>query len=164
MDGVIVDFLRGALSFHNRSDLYSNYPSGIWNIESYLDIKDFWKFDTYDFWCNLEKTPDADYIVAICLSHFDEVYTVTTPTRNSHSGKIQWVINHYPALAEQIIFIRDKELLANSETFLVDDKNANYDKFRLNGGNAYLYPRPWNRKFHDVPDLKGHIQKWRNPK
>jgi 5'(3')-deoxyribonucleotidase len=154
MDGILADFVRGALAYHKRSDLYENYPPGLYNIQAYLQKEDFWNLDTYFFWLNLEETKDAKKIVKFCKSKFSYIYIVTDPTKNCFQGKLDWMMEHFPEFATEMIFIHNKYLLANEGTFLIDDYDQNVDHFISRGGGAYLYPRPWNRDHDKTPNLE----------
>lgn len=155
MDGILANFVKGALTFYKRLDIYDNYPKGNFNIQKILDMDYFWPaIDNYNFWNNLEKMSDADKIVKFCLSEFDTVYIATSPSLNCHKAKVDWIYKYYPRLLLKIIFIHDKWLLANEFSLLIDDNDDNVDLFASHGGYAYLYPRPWNRAHAERPDLR----------
>jgi len=59
--------------------------------------------------------------------------------------KLSWLINHNLLETPNVIFTENKHLFANPHTILIDDYEGNVDKFRENGGEAILFPQPWNR-------------------
>lgn len=170
MDGVIVNFLGGASKAHNRPLPYDIEENrGIWETETLWGIsaEDFWAPINADrnFWANLEKTPEADEIMKLCTEAVGiaNVAILTSPDRsaNCFAGKIEWMFRHYPQLEGRMIFSRAKNFMSSPQRILVDDKDANCNEFRKEGGNAILIPRLWNsaHRYADrvVPILKGRL-------
>jgi 5'(3')-deoxyribonucleotidase len=48
-----------------------------------------------------------------------------------------------------VVFTSHKELLADDDSCLIDDDEKNIKAFREAGGNALLFPQPWNG--HETP-------------
>lgn len=59
LDGVLSDFVRGALDHHGRGDF--PYEEVRWGIEEQLGIdpKQFWEELGHAFWANLSVYPDG---------------------------------------------------------------------------------------------------------
>jgi len=69
-DGVLADFVSGICQAHGRDDPYHREDSkGVWDIWELWDIPldEFWEPCEYDFWRNLPKTPEADYVSEIAF-------------------------------------------------------------------------------------------------
>lgn len=154
MDGVIVDFVGAALRIHGAEDLYTRPSSlGCFDIEKLLGISTsaFWAGVDRDsgFWGSLQKTPEADAIVAAAVETvgWENIGVLTAPALADSCliGKRSWLRVHYPRLVDRVTFARDKGWYASPNHLLIDDKNENVDGFRASGGIAILLPRPWNR-------------------
>ena len=157
MDGILVDLQYGLLSYHKRLDIYNNYPIGIYDLCKVLNItqNELFVCDSIDFWANLPKTPDFDEIINICTFYFtlDQIFIVTKPTNSTYSinGKIAWMEKYLPYLRKNLVFTSHKYLLVgHKDNLLVDDYDKNVESFIQNGGEAFLYPRPWNRKYKSI--------------
>lgn len=162
MDGVLVDFVGGALPYFisdpvERERILNDWPRGVFYLPDVLGIsKDaFW--DTIEeggtlFWAELEPYPWASYLVQR-LSHYGRVVICSTPSRSPASvfGKMVWLRKwNVPgffagALNERdYVFTPRKDLLARPGTILIDDSPKNVEAFRKAGGEAYCFTRPWN--------------------
>lgn len=139
MDGVLVDFFRAACDLHGFA--FRDYPRGEWYMEKVLGISwdEFARDMDTEWWANLPKCPDADYIVSnainpvILTSHMDG---------RSVDGKHAWIEEHYPGTG--IVFTHDKGLVACGSSVLVDDRKKNIDAFLAGGGLAAIHiPSEW---------------------
>lgn len=163
LDGVIVDFVKGVCRLYHVDNPYIKpggpRGDGAWDLLELLKIaepKSFWNFLGFDFWANLEKTPEADRIVQTVLRTVgnENVCFLTSPcsAMGCSDGKRAWVHKHYPQIPILLSVCSEenpqppKEFLANGETILIDDCAWNVDTFSGAGGWTYLYPRPWNRR------------------
>lgn len=159
MDGVIADFLYQLLWEHNREDLITRYEEGTfpndWDLEGELGTEE----QLYSvvrklgrsFWINIPPYPWMTKLLN-CVNNFCKIhkanwYICTTPYYQSdcYKGKVDWLHANLGQQFSNIIMIRDKYLLANKNSFLIDDSEKNYDNFIKNGGNAFLFPQQWNR-------------------
>jgi len=159
LDGVLADFVGGALKVFNRPDLLKTWPKGTYDICTLLKLEPraFWReINTYDFWFNLDLTPEAKDIVRLC-KQYGECYILTAPSDHycSLQGKLYWVSVHFPDLRHNIIFCpaKHKALLNRgngySTHFLIEDNMQTYADWNSQQDdpqNAYLIPRPWNDK------------------
>jgi 5'(3')-deoxyribonucleotidase len=166
MDGVIVDFLGGAIKVLNR-----DYNKTI-TIEQYAT--EFGKWDTYDFygitveqfWESIDKTPDFWYRLNPMpwgrelykfLSEFGEVTIVTTPNLHPDcaSQKLKW-LNGYLGIKSNAVFLGARKYLMAGNGILVDDYHKNVESFREAGGEAILVPSNWNTvglTFDDIQNV-----------
>ena len=154
MDGVCCDFVKASLEVIGRKDLINNWPKGIVYIEDYLEMshEQFWKkIDKigYPFWSSLEETPWFKELYSE-LNKLGDVYFCTSPTRNPDcvKGKLMWLQDRFGERINNYIFIKDKFLLARKNDFLIDDFDSQCNDFVKHGGNAILFPQPWNTNNH----------------
>jgi len=160
MDGVLADFVSGAAKAHHRESPYL-YPKnyGTFDIEKLWDIsaQEFWApIDAMgqDFWLGLEKTPEADELVALLTERVgvESIAILTAPSDDPGCvpGKRAWIRKHYPQFSKQIIYTSAKGFLAAPTKLLIDDRDRNIDEFRRDGGQAILLPRLWNRLYYGL--------------
>src|SRR5438046_508436 len=119
-DGVLVNFVKGAIEFHNLPrDLYDN-PENLGNFDivtlSGLSAQDFWKNLGYEFWINLEWMPDGQMIVYKVIEKFgiENICLLTAPclTKGCAEAKIEWIKRHLPDFRNQYLLGARKEFTA----------------------------------------------------
>lgn len=167
LDGVVADFFTDAVdvacrywgaSFRRGGDpaamekldpqIKRNWPPGEWDIAHVLGltISEFWEAinDQANFWESLNKYEWADSIIAAVVSLGMEPHFLSSPSRSpaSHSGKREWVSEHFSGIP--LTLTNHKHLLAGPDRLLIDDGDKNFKRFGDAGGNAFLFPRPWN--------------------
>lgn len=154
MDGVLADFVGGAALFHKK-DRWSVVTSDItecWNMPK----EDFWKPLGYDFWVNLPKTEEADYIIGLCEEELpsENIAILTSPckTNGCSDGKREWINKHFPKYKKRILMGSAKHFCASPDALLIDDSDDKIAKFVNAGGEGFLYPRPWNCNKHSSGD------------
>lgn len=120
----------------------------------------------YKFWAELEKTEEADKIVDLVVKKVGvkNMCFLSSPCRTigCMDGKKRWLLDHYQHLAGQVLFGNKKEFCANPEHLLIDDYDENIKKFREAGGQAILFPRPWNSNYLIQQPLDYLIQELEN--
>lgn len=154
MDGVLVDFMRGALAAHNRLDVLDNYPRGLWLVEQHLGITtdEFWKpLDGFEFWDNLTAYPEFWTFVDIINETFGNNWAIaSTPCDDpfSAAGKLSWLSRYLPKCNgrsfRRFYLCEHKYRLAKPGTVLIDDNETNCRDFVAAGGKSVLIPQPWN--------------------
>ncbi len=154
-DGILADFVGGVCQFFQEDDPYRVPRNhGIWDFfklienKKNLTEKDFYSVMGESFWSHLPLTHDARAILDLVEARFTPpgVFLLTAPVRTLGciSGKELWVRYHVPLLLDRFIPTRHKHLFAQPHHVLIDDSDANVNSFRTHGGQAFLYPRPWN--------------------
>ena len=153
MDGVLSDFLSGALKLFNR-ELRRNIT-----IEEYISVGGFDISKVYDisvskfwhiidneknFWLNL-KPFDWSIDLLRFLKELGEVTIVTSPSQDYKcvSQKLEW-LDKYLRVKSNDVFLGSKKYLMAGNGILIDDYHKNTEKFILNGGKAILIPSNWN--------------------
>lgn len=150
LDGVLSNFVAGALLHHGRADV--SHSEVRWGIESQLGIEPepFWAHLGYEFWSSLPLYPDGAVLLdgVIKLVDVARIGLLTSPcdTAGCVDGKRDWVARHLPEFRRRVFVGSAKELFAGPRKILIDDHDANCDKFVAAGGTAVMPPRPWNRR------------------
>lgn len=152
-DDVLVDFVTAALEVHGRVDVLKNYPAGVWHLKDVLGISrdDFWKpidAEGPGFWAGLAPLPWAEELLAL-LDATDEVAIATAPHPHPHcyAGKFLSLTGHFGgrfADPRKHHVGAAKESHARASAILIDDNPANVHAFITAGGEAILFPQPWN--------------------
>jgi 5'(3')-deoxyribonucleotidase len=156
VDGVLADFVGGVhrklgIEFSYDAWPYKKGPEG-WNFHDEIGItfEDLSELCDFEFWKNLEWTPDGHDILRVVLRYFDpnQITLLTSPMPNvmSASGKMAWIMDKLPAYKFRTgIWTDSKAILAGvPDSVLVDDHQKNTDVWQAGGGRAVLVPRPWN--------------------
>lgn len=148
VDGVLCDAVRAAL---NVWGFTGKYPPGESNFAKVCGINEgtFWTPFNYDFWRQLDKTPEADQIMGVIESAgFTKISLISTQriTLGSLEGKREWVKRNFPKYLDSFILVPNgwRPWLAGPNTILVDDSENNVDEFIMLDGQGVLIPRPWN--------------------
>lgn len=158
LDGVIVDFVRGALQLHNT---FVPMRDVRWNFADQLGIpqRDFWAPMGYDFWAGLPWTKEGPRILQrLNVVAGDNYAFLTSPcqTAGCTDGKREWIKREFGdfgnAMLGRLIVGSCKHMMAHPGALLIDDYDVNVDTFRKHGGNAVLVPRPWNSRAEECND------------
>ncbi len=147
MDGVLVDFSRGAFDLHHK--VY-NPGSVTWDFwkDMGLTEEEFWSPMDFSFWANLPWTSEGRLLFGFLDGIFHEnMVLLTSPSLNHGAieGKIAWVTRHIPHMRRRVMVGACKSLLAGPTKILVDDNATNVVDFSKAGGKTVLVPRPWNQ-------------------
>ena len=154
MDGVLVDFLSGAIEAlnreFNRTITIEQYADkfGQWATYDYYGIstEQFWDaiHSTPDFWYNLKPMPWYKELYEF-LSKVGDVTILTTPSLDPACAmqKLQWLKN-YLNIGSDAVFLGSRKYLMAGNGILIDDYYKNVDKFKQAGGDAILIPSNWN--------------------
>lgn len=159
LDGVLVDFVGGALRCHGAHI----EPRDIrWNFDRQLNIDPatFWDAFGHNFWRDLDWTVEGRGLLALAESLFgkDNIVLLTSPcvTPGGVEGKVEWIKNNVPEYRRRFFVGPPKHLVAGPGKLLLDDHDDNFNKFVEHGGSAVLLPRPWNRR-RDETDAEGRF-------
>jgi hypothetical protein len=158
LDGVLVDFVRGALVAHGEP---ADTPVTGWSFDREVAARrgitpeEFWAACDEAFWAGLDWTADGRALLAACETAAgpDRVFLLSTPckTRGCLQGKQDWVDRHLPAYSRKVFFGAAKEAFAGPGKVLVDDYDKNVERFQAAGGWTVLVPRPWNQRRYFLP-------------
>jgi len=161
MDGVIVDFMRGAHEYHKLPYSSYPYPVGEWMFTKHLlmDDHDFWSPLGYKFWAELPWMPDGHEIWRMIMDLDPVLCTAPTLHPGCAGGKMQWIKNNLPQMYKRVIITAAKEMCAHPSALLIDDADHNVNKWRANGGVAILVPRIWNSRHAEADNTVEILRK-----
>lgn len=172
MDGVIADFVTRSLDVARIPLIHDQVTEWAY-FEKHMDQNEFWtriELDN-DFWVSLKRY-DWAWDLGNELQSIAPVVFCSTPSRDARAAqqKIQWLRDHgFMGPNESRYFLvghapsKDghkfgKNMLAHPETVLIDDSDANVRDFIADGGQAILFPQPWNVNRDKVADRLGYVQ------
>lgn len=147
LDGCLVDFCDPAYRVHGRTCAV-NEPSKYDFFEDWgMTADEFWEpIDRLgpDFWINIPRYPWFGELVDLCRC--PQFTIATTPSRhaNSTAGKLMAIQAMFGAHFRDYLITPRKWLLGGPGRVLIDDNEENCEKFVSHGGEAILFPRPWN--------------------
>lgn len=154
MDGVIVNFIEGAcrVSGKDYKELYRNWPPNEYRLEAVfnMNIADLWanidKEDSH-FWSTLNQYEWSRSLYEK-LKEYGSLFFLTSPSNHppSLAGKLEW-LHHFTGdnKCRNYLMGSPKFLCGKPENVLIDDSDANIESFKQAGGNAILFPQPWNK-------------------
>lgn len=163
LDGVLVDFIKGAKQLHRKDYPYhphnpsTQHEMTPWELEPVfeMDGPELWEPMGFDFWANLDPLPHMNEFLELLESKFGEenICILTSPIRTDGciDGKMSWIKKNIPRYKRRFLVGPAKEFCAGPSRALVDDSHTNVDKFRQAGGHALLVPAPWNPRFKECP-------------
>jgi hypothetical protein len=146
MDGVLVDFVKGAKDFYNLDIEVKE-----WNFIKHLPMTtdEFWQPLGREFWANLEWMPDGREILDLVEYYFApvDICLLSTPSFEPGclAGKVDWINRHMPTYKHRYLLGPAKNFCANKDSILIDDHEANIQEFIQVSGYGLLCPRPWNQ-------------------
>jgi len=162
MDGVLVDLFSGIEKQFNikkgflESKPYPCLPDSIDIANKLLMTEEcLWgnKVNDVKFWESLPKYPWSDDLIIACLNaNVEDVLILTSPSKTCmycSSGKVAWLSKHYPFFVAygKIVIANKKYLLAAKNRVLIDDTIEKCKQFRDAGGEAILFPHPYNKNY-----------------
>ena len=187
VDGVLADFVTEACHY-NDHDLHTDpdtgaltlmgsrgdewpWPAGEYDIAGMMGFTacEFWHhLDYKNFWLGLRPYDHVSHLLTLLARTFGKknICLLTTPALSEHCvpEKIQWIEKHLPDYAEQYLIGPAKEFCAHDDSLLIDDSDANVNKFRNAGGNALLFPQWWNTNWRHAHNrmrfIEATIKSW----
>jgi 5'(3')-deoxyribonucleotidase len=160
LDSVLTNFEKGCQQVFNWPEKQVEPLS---DIVSHLGITklEFWDtIDSYgeEFWVNLEPEPWADELVDI-IKYYDRDFVILTSPSRSHfaaSGKVLWLQKFFKSKKFSNYIItpaKNKRMLANRRSILIDDNDRNCKEFRESLGFSIIFPRSYNSNW-ELEDQK----------
>lgn len=160
MDGVLADFVRGALRHHDKSGFY--YNDVLWDFPEQIGFQSasdpaFWNPLGEEFWVNLGHHEDGAELYRRLVG-CAPMAVLSSPcrTHGCDAGKRRWIEMWYPTLRRNTFLGNNKELIAGRGKILLDDHDDNCKKWIKAGGWAITIPRPWNSR-RDECDTDGNF-------
>lgn len=155
MDGVLADFMHGALRAHDMdTQLYKNnvgyHGCGELSVLLGMEKRLFYSVMDYNFWRELRPMEDYTDIAALCEMYFgrENVFICSSPSKNwgCMEAKRDWLARWLPNYRNRFIFTEHKYAVSGKGRVLVDDWDKNCAKWGECGGKAVLVPRLWNSR------------------
>lgn len=154
MDGVIVDFLAGAMKVLNHRYRKKYRPSEYAKLHGRFGINDLYGISLKEFWESIESNPffwlelnPTPYGLKLYywLSGIAPVTIVTCPSDDPSCAeqKLVWLNSHLGIKPNDVVLCCKKHLLAGNG-ILIDDYHKYADEFTAAGGEAILVPSEWN--------------------
>lgn len=150
MDGVVADFVSAAIDVVGLPVFASQVTK--WNFfEDYMTEDEFWQaLREYEgFWSRrIKEYPWTWGLMQKIISTGVDIVFASSPCKDpeSASGKLKWLESNPSLHGIKIEYMlgQKKWLMANPRHLLIDDNEDNCRKFQERGGNAILFPQPWN--------------------
>jgi len=151
LDGVLANFLLGALRVFDREDLYHNWPVGQWGIAEVLGVNttQFWCAISergYRFWEDLPEYPWTRELWAvlqeIANDQHAKLIVCTAPSRDPEcaKGKVMWMHRVFGPKFMDFVITNKKFLMAKEKAILIDDREDTVIRFCAEGGFGMLFP------------------------
>jgi len=155
MDGVCTDFAAAGIRTHGQdpSQVLMTWeqsfrgeflPYKVMGLEKEV----FWDAIARQgeaFWIDLQEYDWYPELLEALLKMGEVVFlTSGTYAPGSLSGKLKWLQHRFGNDFQGYVFTARKHLLANPWSILIDDYESNVAEFRQHGGQAVLFPQPWN--------------------
>ena len=149
MDGVIADFDKGIGLWYDITFTEEEKMEWEYDLEAHnLSAKAFWEGLGFEFWESLPWTYTGQILYDSLEDICDPVILTSPPwsSPNAVDGKTAWIKKNTPKIwkEKRFAFASNKFYFAHADTLLIDDKPENVELFVEAGGNAILYPAPWN--------------------
>jgi 5'(3')-deoxyribonucleotidase len=150
LDGVLTDFCGAVAKYYPRETAKVQWPPNKWNFipQLGLDVKEFWENIPEEFWSEMDILPDGYNLLCDIRKSGIEYCIITSPSENktSFSGKCLLLKNLFQDeyKSKRWIMAHDKRYFA-AGNILIDDYDGNIEKWRLYGGDGFLFPAPYNR-------------------
>lgn len=168
MDGLLTNWMEGVCRVHNRPDPFLDPANnGKFDVDKIWGMTptEFWRPMDREWWESLQPTEEAELIVAwasIAVGGAN-VAICTSPSRNEgcYDGKVTWVAKYFPQFLvgkRRVFAMPAKEFCASPDRLLIDDYDKNIESFVEEGGQGYLFPRPWNSRHYEQDIAMHHLK------
>jgi 5'(3')-deoxyribonucleotidase len=147
LDDVIVAWSEACLKLHKinlDNPKVIELIKSAWNMGNILG-SNFWETienvpcGEESWWEQLPMLPWGISLYNSLRTKYDVCFLTDPANRPAAAaGKIKWINRHF---GKALYFIGSpKDMCANDNCALIDDKPFNCEKFRANGGHAFLWP------------------------
>lgn len=130
LDSVLVDFNQG------YKDLTGHYPPP---ADAEVDKAAFWKpIDKSggDFWANLKWMKDGKTLWNYIAPFNPEILSSPSSSHTSVEGKHRWMEEHLPGVKLNLVQSRQKQVMAEPNAILIDDREDICKRWEDVGGIA----------------------------
>lgn len=125
------------LSKKQREEVLADngYMSTICSEERWDEIK-----DKEELWINPEIHPIGQKLLESLKQKFNQIYLLSSPSDIPIAACEKVKFSYKFGFANKYVLTPNKELLANTNTLLIDDNEAMVTKFKKAGGLSYHFP------------------------
>ncbi len=161
LDGFLARFTTGACTIHNRpADETGRWAT--WDHQRSWGMTDeqFYAPMGFEFWRSLRPWEDGMRFLSLVEPAVgrENIAFLSSPVRTSgcEEGKRHWFAQHLPGYDRwaDLFLGGAKHKFAHAGAILIDDSDANCERFVRAGGRALLVARPWNKQ-RDLVDENG---------
>ena len=146
-DGVVSNFV---LEVANTFRLPPTFQPSGWEIWSDCKVSEtaFWETIRAmgtDFWEWMEEYETASIFMKSLKSVCPNIFLCSSPVKDeaAYAGRAAWSL-HTSFEHSGLLLVDAKSKFADKDTMLIDDKVKACKSFVTAGGEAVIYPRPWN--------------------
>ncbi len=152
LDGVLADWVGSVapLFDFDREQLVGAWPPGTYDIAEVLDVSanELWRrVDKVGaaFWSGLEPLPWCAELLELCQA-LAPTTILTSPSHDpsAAAGKTAWLQAQFGSDFRDYLIGPDKPACAHPGALLIDDRDTGCDAFVQAGGQAVVFPQPWN--------------------
>lgn len=152
LDGVLADWATPAIRAcgGDPATVFSSWPVGTYDLAEALGISTSAMWRAVDMqgakmWATLEPYPWCGDLFGIC-EDLAPTTILTSPSTDpsAASGKTRWLQSVFGTGFRRYLIGPDKAACARPGAILIDDSDANCEKFRASGGDAIVFPQIWN--------------------
>lgn len=155
MDGVICDFV-GSVA-REFPELPPNWKDSLteYNLKASLpqELRDtFWEeCSKRQVFLKADPLPHFEDLKNLCEKYAERVVILTSAgySPDFHAQKREWLRKYWDS-DYGVVMTMDKGLLAKRGRVLIDDCDKNCLDFLRCGGDAIVFPQPWNMKRYSV--------------
>ncbi len=169
MDGVIANFIGGAISAHGQDFQHDDVDEWNWYEKHWgMSDEDFWiPLNSERFWVTLRRYSWSCHVLEVIKEELGSDVEICFCTNPGHfvgaiPAKIRWLKNEGfmgdDCHTQQFIPTSRKGRLAKPDVLLIDDSGLNVQEFALDGGQAILFPQPWNANRCHVGQRIGYLK------
>jgi len=122
--------------------------------------EEFWGLLDENFWATVPQSYECGWLIDLCatlVGHENVCILTADPEKVGSkvaSAKVEWIHTFLPKwLREQRLIGTPKWFCARPDALLIDDTDRNTDAFCRAGGQAILFPRPWNSLHSYAPEM-----------
>lgn len=176
LDDTLLDTFRYFVKWFDRPEPYNSIDSiiklcnggPITREVTQLDMThaESWESLPLEFWDSIPLMPWANDLISLCerLAGKENVYILSSqiPTEACVSGKTYSVNSHFPSYRNRLILSRNKQIIVDKHSLLIDDYTGHLLKFVQANKikNFFLFPSLCN-VLHDTAKsmlrINGHF-------
>ena len=160
LDEVLADFVGGVADLYglDRAELIQLWPIGEWDVTTPLLARfpNYQRDNLYrdinrigeSFWAGLNKLQWFNSMVRLANYYTNSNWNlITSPFQHwtSYAGKARWVFDRFgTSFARRLFITSQKHLFAKPGAILIDDCEANIQRWQRHGGEGILFPAHHN--------------------